>query len=265
MIMTTTMYACVSFVIFCFHYFQTDPKNVDYVAEHGAVRTFQAHKVLEQQEEEKKREKEEQEANDPMLALENRTRDSRREMDVLDALEDIKDQNARFEQVDLNELLKKYEDEEKRQLELQEQEDEALVKSIFRQEETVKRLKDNEDESGISSCQQQQLRASAGTKRPPTNLLVEEEVTNTEEKSSSEVKRGKSSKAMLLGIVRRGTKSKTVLSQESDSENPATPAVISRTGEEDHKQKSMKECDVIKTKESSGLGLLGSYSDSDSD
>jgi hypothetical protein len=65
--MTTTMYACVSFVIFCFHYFQTDPKNVDYVAEHGAVRTFQAHKVLEQQEEEKKREKEEQEANDPML------------------------------------------------------------------------------------------------------------------------------------------------------------------------------------------------------
>jgi hypothetical protein len=39
--------------------------------------------------------------------------------------------------------------------------------------------------------------------------VVEEEVTNTEEKSSSEVKRGKSSKAMLLGIVRRGTKSKT--------------------------------------------------------
>ena len=76
-----------------------------------------------------------------------------------------------FFAVDLNELLKKYEDEEKRQLELQEQEDEALVKSIFRQEETVKRLKDNEDESGISSCQQQQLRASAGTKRPPTNLL----------------------------------------------------------------------------------------------
>ena len=56
-----------------------------------------------------------------------------------------------------------------------------------------------------------------------------------------------------------------VLSQESDSENPATPAVVSRTWEEDHKKNSMKECDVIKTKESSGLGLLGSYSDSDSD
>ena len=54
--------------VLCLHRFsQTDPKNTDYVAEHGAVRTFQAHRVLEKQEEERKREKEEQEANDPML------------------------------------------------------------------------------------------------------------------------------------------------------------------------------------------------------
>lgn len=48
--------------------------------------------------------KEEEEAN-PMAALEARTKESRQEMDILDALEEIKDANARAAKVDINEVL----------------------------------------------------------------------------------------------------------------------------------------------------------------
>ena len=75
--------------------FKTDPQNEDYAVETGAYRTFQAGRLAELEEERLQQEKEEEEANNPMLALENRTKESRREMDVIDALEEIRDWNAR--------------------------------------------------------------------------------------------------------------------------------------------------------------------------
>ena len=74
---------------------QTDPENTDYAVEHGAYRTFQASRLAELEEERLQQEREEEEASNPMVALENRTKESRREMDVIDALEDIRDWNAR--------------------------------------------------------------------------------------------------------------------------------------------------------------------------
>ena len=75
--------------------YKTDPENEDYATEHGAVRTFQAERLAELEAERLKREREEEEANNPMKALEHRTKESRHEMDVLDALEELKDLNAR--------------------------------------------------------------------------------------------------------------------------------------------------------------------------
>uniref|UniRef100_A0A1X7TCT2 Uncharacterized protein n=1 Tax=Amphimedon queenslandica TaxID=400682 RepID=A0A1X7TCT2_AMPQE len=75
----------------------TDPENTDYAAEAGAYRTFQAEAIAVREIERKQQEKEEEEANNPMLALENRTKESRREMDILDVLEEIKDINAQQE------------------------------------------------------------------------------------------------------------------------------------------------------------------------
>ena len=54
-------------VVFACIFPQTDPKNTDYVPEHGAVRTFQAERVAEKMAENERKEKEEEEANDPML------------------------------------------------------------------------------------------------------------------------------------------------------------------------------------------------------
>ncbi len=70
-----------------------------------------------------------------MKALENRTEDSKREMDILDALQDIRARNARNERVgnssvDLMEMeeIETAEDLERKKLE---EEDEKLVRQVF--------------------------------------------------------------------------------------------------------------------------------------
>lgn len=96
--------------------FKTDPKNADYIAEHGASRNFIPTKddgggeekgesggLL--TEEEKLESKLEKMQADPMKQLEERTMDSRREMEILDALQDIRTRNARLERVNAEAVL----------------------------------------------------------------------------------------------------------------------------------------------------------------
>jgi hypothetical protein len=72
-----------------------------------------------------------------MKALENRTTDSKREMDILDALQDIRARNARNERVGQSiDLLadigvEELENEEDRERKRLEEEDEKLVREVF--------------------------------------------------------------------------------------------------------------------------------------
>lgn len=117
--------------------FKTDPKNTDYTAEHGASRNFEPWREEKAVEEEDRIAKLEEEENNPMKALENRTVDSKREMDILDALQDIRARNARNERVgqsvDLLERVgvEEIETEEDRRKKLEEEEDERLVREVF--------------------------------------------------------------------------------------------------------------------------------------
>ena len=117
--------------------FKTDPKNTDYAAEHGASRNFEPWREEKAVEEEDRLAKLEEEENNPMKALENRTVDSKREMDILDALQDIRARNARNERVgqsvDLLERLgmEEIETDEDRARKLAEEEDEKLVREVF--------------------------------------------------------------------------------------------------------------------------------------
>jgi len=117
--------------------FKTDPKNTDYEAEHGASRNFEPWREESAVEEEDRLAKLEEEENNPMKVLENRTTDAKREMDILDALQDIRARNARNERVGHSaDLMEKIgvedvpsaEDEEKRR---QDEEDEKLVREVF--------------------------------------------------------------------------------------------------------------------------------------
>lgn len=89
--------------------FKTDPKNMDYTCEKGAKRNFEpwreANKgqVNETEEEtldrleREENEAEEQAERDKMMELEEKMQDSKREMAVADALDEIRTRNARIE------------------------------------------------------------------------------------------------------------------------------------------------------------------------
>lgn len=117
--------------------FKTDPKNTDYLAEHGASRNFEPWREEQAVEEEDRLAKLEAEENNPMKALENRTTDSKREMDILDALQDIRARNARNERVGQSiDLLadigvEELENEEDRERKKLEEEEEKLVREVF--------------------------------------------------------------------------------------------------------------------------------------
>ena len=73
--------------------------------EHGATRNFQAEKLLEEEEKRVQKEREDEELNNPMKVLENRTKDSKLEVEVLDNLQELKDLSQRQAHVDLEAML----------------------------------------------------------------------------------------------------------------------------------------------------------------
>jgi hypothetical protein len=77
----------------------TDPKNADYEMESGATRNYEVWHDKTKTEEENAQEKILEETLDPMKALENRVLDSQREMEDLDALDEIKAMNLRHIQL----------------------------------------------------------------------------------------------------------------------------------------------------------------------
>ena len=66
----------------------TDPQNLDYKVEHGATRNFEQWKQ-EQSIEEALKERREAEDEDKVKRLENKTEDAKREMDMMEVLDDM--------------------------------------------------------------------------------------------------------------------------------------------------------------------------------
>jgi len=86
--------------------FKTDPKNSDYECESGASRNFELWRDTDKTVEEEKRIREEEDKVDAMKSLENRTIDNKVEMDILDALDEIKAINQRHQRVDADSLIR---------------------------------------------------------------------------------------------------------------------------------------------------------------
>ncbi|KAI8322611.1 DUF572-domain-containing protein [Martensiomyces pterosporus] len=115
--------------------FKTDPENLNYKVEKGAQRNFEPWREEKALNEELQQQKEEEEENNPIKALENRTEESRREMEILDALDDIRMQNAKGERVGSKDVLETIAERGQKEDELrrreEEREDEMLVKQAF--------------------------------------------------------------------------------------------------------------------------------------
>lgn len=145
-------------------------------------------------EEEDRLAKLEEEENNPMKALENRTVDSKREMDILDALQDIRARNARNERVgqsvDLLATISKEEIETEQDIQkrLQDEEDEAIIRSVFSKVPvagssseatiTVKRKADAV-EPDLVSLLPDSTKALISTKMASTHLAKKKKTTNS--------------------------------------------------------------------------------------
>lgn len=88
--------------------FKTDPRNTDYEIEAGATRNFMALKLAEEQARREEQEVREEEANNPMKLLENRTQQSRNEIELLESLEELKDLNRRQQDIDYDSMLQQF-------------------------------------------------------------------------------------------------------------------------------------------------------------
>lgn len=109
--------------------FKTDPQNTDYEIEAGATRNFMALKLAEEQARKEESDLREEEANNPMKLLENRTKQSRNEIELLESLEELRDLNRRHHSVNYEQMLQQYntEETERERLKRQEREDEEFI------------------------------------------------------------------------------------------------------------------------------------------
>ncbi|KAF4556566.1 Pre-mRNA-splicing factor cwf16-like protein [Elsinoe fawcettii] len=153
--------------------FRTDPKNMDYECEKGAKRNFEPwreSKLAEETEEERLDRLEKEEAErDAMKELEQKTVDAKTEMQIADALDEIRMRNARNERAgkEAEVVVKDVVDEDR---ERQEREDEEAARKAFMAAtgEKVKRLVEEEKvEAGPSSSAAISTTAKANPAMPP--------------------------------------------------------------------------------------------------
>ena len=122
--------------------FKTDPKNNDYTAEIGASRNHEPWKDIMLAEEEYKNNKKLEMKDDAMKNLEYRTYDSKREMDILEATDQVKELNRREAHIDFEYLIKKVRESDKEK-EKKEKENIQEKKEIEKMYKNLKNQKDN--------------------------------------------------------------------------------------------------------------------------
>ncbi|KAI0978627.1 hypothetical protein GJ496_003502 [Pomphorhynchus laevis] len=127
--------------------FKTDPANSDYELEHGAIRMFESVRLAEKKQKEEEDAQKESETGNPMKMLENRTRDSRREIATLEQLENLQNKNARNSEVDLSALTDFQEEYERVLKQLQEEEDDKELEDLIQKSRTKQTLKRERDKS----------------------------------------------------------------------------------------------------------------------
>ncbi|XP_050212099.1 uncharacterized protein LOC126662232 isoform X2 [Mercurialis annua] len=125
---------------------KTDPQNSDYVVEAGATRNFEPWRAEDEQADKQRNKRDAEEMGDAMKSLENRTLDSKREMDILAALDEVKSMKSRHATVSVDAMLEALQHTAVNKEKKMEEEDEALIKSIFEQrsKELIRRISDED-------------------------------------------------------------------------------------------------------------------------
>ncbi|KAK1582368.1 hypothetical protein Q3G72_014315 [Acer saccharum] len=158
---------------------KTDPQNSDYIVESGATRNFEPWRAEDEVGDDEKKRRDAEELGDAMKALENRTMDSKREMDIMAALDEMKSMKSRHATVSVDamlEILQSTAVEKEKNLE---EEDEALIRSIFhKQKEIIKRLPDEDSDDGEETIRKKG-KLSEEVPSKPTDPLTEANVLDS--------------------------------------------------------------------------------------
>eukprot|EP00306_Pavlova_sp_CCMP459_P010053 CAMPEP_0185190140 /NCGR_PEP_ID=MMETSP1140-20130426/6470_1 /TAXON_ID=298111 /ORGANISM="Pavlova sp., Strain CCMP459" /LENGTH=367 /DNA_ID=CAMNT_0027756745 /DNA_START=104 /DNA_END=1207 /DNA_ORIENTATION=- len=156
---------------------KTDPKNEHYVAETGVQQNYEPWRERAAEVEAEHTQRAEDDNLDAMKRLENRTKDSKLEMDILDSLDELRTMNARNNKADLEQVIKR-----KRQAEAEakaqaeeartgqsaevDEDDEAMVHQIFgKPGKRMRRMED--DDLNYSPTAQTVLPALGLAPNPP--------------------------------------------------------------------------------------------------
>ena len=129
---------------------KTDPQTADYIVEGGASRNYEPWRDKAKSTAQAVAEREEEEKGNAMKALENRTLDSKREMDILTALDEVRSLKARHESVNTEAALAalRRASEEEQPVDLDAEDEEAVRQWLFQRTGFIQRLSDSEGSDG---------------------------------------------------------------------------------------------------------------------
>ncbi|XP_019263682.1 PREDICTED: coiled-coil domain-containing protein 94 homolog isoform X2 [Nicotiana attenuata] len=174
--------------------YKTDPKNSDYTVESGATRNFEPWRGQDEEMEKEKQKRDAEEMGDAMKSLENRTLDSKREMDIMAALDEMKSMKSRHATVSVDAMLEALQRADEAKARKLEEKDEALIRSVFQgSREIVKRIPDEEledddddlaffalESSGSENKTLKRRKVSEEPNDKPTNFLTKDSSINKE-------------------------------------------------------------------------------------
>ncbi|CAN6980207.1 unnamed protein product [Brassica rapa subsp. trilocularis] len=210
---------------------KTDPQNSDYIVESGASRNYEPWRAEDEVLDKEQQKRDAEEMGDAMKSLENRTLDSKREMDIIAALDEMKSMKSRHATVSVDAMLEALQRTGAEKVKRIEEEDEAVIKSIFgKQKEVVKRIADDEDDEddddsddspslhkekkGSSSDSSKKRKAPEESPSNPTDIL-----TSSSAEIPKEPKKRATSKQPFKSVHI------TVIKKQSQPSSSTTPAL----------------------------------------
>ncbi|KAL1551478.1 splicing factor YJU2-like [Salvia divinorum] len=227
--------------------FKTDPQNSDYIVESGASRNFEPWRAEDEETEEEKKKRNAEEMGDAMKSLENRTLDSKREMDILAALDEMKSMKSRHATVSVDSMLealqRSNEQKERKLLE----EEEAYIKAVFQGKKKapfVRRIDDEDidddsdedleffplDGGGSSSRPSKRAKVLDEDPSKPTDILTEKSGSNVQGKAGVDgaSESGKPSKAASIkfSIIKKSVPQPSTIGAEKGQQNAAASNVF---------------------------------------